>query len=566
MHFDWIHKTPLARADMQRWIFFAALLFLFAGASASFAAADRHPVRVMTTDAAERTAVTNLGLAIETVDLRDGSIIVRVDDKTARRIQTLGFEILPFAQAVFPSYMSDYHNELELLTQLLSLVETYPNIIEAFSIGTTYEGREMLTYRISDNPQEFEADEPAFLIASMYHAREHVTVEVALDFITHMLEGYGQDDYITWLIDNREIYVIPRMNADGHTWDIDNNMAWWRKNRAPNQNIYCPGVDLNRNFEVGFGGEGASSDQCSEVYHGPSAFSEIETQSLRDFISEHPNLTMVTNLHTYGGMILYPWGHTYDAIPTQDLLIHSRIAGEMARTTGYVPMQTSDLYICSGAAVDWEYSIAGLAAFTFEMTGSPGSGTFYPADSILPGLFNKMRPTLKTAAGISGDPTMILSTELWRLSAMANQGTVTVSWSPIVEGDGGGWNVLRATSSDGDFEKINDGLINFGQSDYEYIDAFQNRESFWYMVEYQGATTTKTFGPINVEVEFPDADVDDDVNDDLDDDIDDDVNDDANDDIDDDSFDDDWMNDDASDDDLANSDDDDDETSNSCGC
>ncbi|KAA0189471.1 hypothetical protein HAZT_HAZT010743 [Hyalella azteca] len=54
----------------------------------------------------------------------------------------------------------------------------------------------------------------------------------------------------------------------------------WRKNRSK-ANRYCYGVDLNRNFGYKHGGSGSSSNPCSEIYRGPSAFSEPESQALK---------------------------------------------------------------------------------------------------------------------------------------------------------------------------------------------------------------------------------------------------------------------------------------------
>ena len=77
----------------------------------------------------------------------------------------------------------------------------------------------------------------------------------------------------------------------------------WRKNRNPNSDENCIGVDINRNLEIGFGIlEGASNTSCSggisihlfklkymtsyfnyvrTDYHGASAFSERESSALR---------------------------------------------------------------------------------------------------------------------------------------------------------------------------------------------------------------------------------------------------------------------------------------------
>jgi Zinc carboxypeptidase len=40
----------------------------------------------------------------------------------------------------------------------------------------------------------------------------------------------------------------------------------------------CRGVDANRNYGYHFDDGGSSDSTCSETYHGPSAFSEVENQ------------------------------------------------------------------------------------------------------------------------------------------------------------------------------------------------------------------------------------------------------------------------------------------------
>ena len=76
-----------------------------------------------------------------------------------------------------------------------------------------------------------------------------------------------------------------------YTWTTD---RLWRKNRrktgSNNSFLHslrtrfaserCNGVDLNRNWDSNFGGVGSSLNPCSELYAGPSAFSEPETSAL----------------------------------------------------------------------------------------------------------------------------------------------------------------------------------------------------------------------------------------------------------------------------------------------
>lgn len=104
------------------------------------------------------------------------------------------------------------------------------------------------------------------------------------------------------------------VNPDGYEFSHTNDRLW-RKNRGKNGFIRCVGVDLNRNYGYQFGGVGTSNSRCSEIYRGPSAFSEPETLAQKQFFdntkeSFHAFLTF----HSYGQYILYPWGYN-TAVP-----------------------------------------------------------------------------------------------------------------------------------------------------------------------------------------------------------------------------------------------------------
>ena len=72
----------------------------------------------------------------------------------------------------------------------------------------------------------------------------------------------------------------------------------WRKNRLDQGNGNY-GVDLNRNFGYmwGYDDEGSSPDPYSETYRGASAFSEPETQALREFVNDR-EFKICLNYHT----------------------------------------------------------------------------------------------------------------------------------------------------------------------------------------------------------------------------------------------------------------------------
>ena len=84
------------------------------------------------------------------------------------------------------------------------------------------------------------------------------------------------------------------------------------QNRSHPERGRCAGVDLNRNFSYKWGGRGSSGQTCREEYRGQRAFSEPETAALRKFLlARRGSVLMYLTFHSYGQMILYPWG--YDA-------------------------------------------------------------------------------------------------------------------------------------------------------------------------------------------------------------------------------------------------------------
>lgn len=70
----------------------------------------------------------------------------------------------------------------------------------------------------------------------------------------------------------------------------------------------CPGVNINRNFDVEWGVSDSSSSPCSHLYAGVEAFSEIETQLIKHLIEEYNGrIRLYLSLQNNGGFVSYPW-------------------------------------------------------------------------------------------------------------------------------------------------------------------------------------------------------------------------------------------------------------------
>lgn len=279
----------------------------------------------------------------------------------------------------------------EVLNELDSMRILYPDLISvkaAAGNGNSIQGRPVYFVKISDHPDVNE-NEPKILYNSLIHAREPMGMQQMMFFMWYLLENYSAREDIRYLIDNLELYFIPVINPDGYEYNrfLDpNGGGMWRKNRR----LTGPqryGVDLNRNFayQWAYDDEGSSPDPATETYRGSAAFSEPETQIIRDFCIQK-QFRMVMNYHTYGSFLLYPWG--YIPLSAPDSLtdsIYSEFLTKKNRYISGIPGQV--LYVVNGDAGDWEYGEQILKpksiCFSPEV-GNHNDGFWPPPSHIIP--------------------------------------------------------------------------------------------------------------------------------------------------------------------------------------
>jgi carboxypeptidase T len=341
----------------------------------------------------DRTAVAQTGAAIE--EIGPDYVIIRATEQEAALVDALGYPVNQLLQADdFPPADGAYHNYAEMTAEIQAVAAAHPEIVSNFSIGQSYEGREMWAAKISDNVMVDE-DEPEVLFLGLHHAREHLTVEMTL-YILNLLAGqYGTDAQITDLVNNREVYIVFNTNPDGGEYDIaTGSYRSWRKNRQPNSGSLYVGTDLNRNYGYKWGCCGGSSSfPSSETYRGSAAFSTPEMARMRDFINSRvvggkQQIKTSISFHTYAELVLWPYGYTYTDVPSDmtqdDQAVFVAMGQYMAGTNGYTAQQASDLYITDGTYDDWAYGVHKIFAYTFEMYPISSNPGFYPPASVIP--------------------------------------------------------------------------------------------------------------------------------------------------------------------------------------
>lgn len=287
--------------------------------------------------------------------------------------------------------MGGFYTYQEFLAHLDTMFSRFPNLIthhQPIDSFTTYEGRPIFWLKISDNPQVDEP-EPEVLYTALHHAREPASLSQLIMYMYFLLENYGSDEEVTHIVDNTELYFIPMVNPDGYVYNETTNPnggGLHRKNRRE-IGLTNKGVDLNRNYghHWGLDDVGSSSDPNSSTFRGSTAFSEPETQAVKFFCESH-QIQLTLNYHTYGNLLIYPWGYQ-QSLYTPDSATYVQYAQILTEENGY-NYGTGDQtvgYVTNGDSDDWMYgeqtSKNKILSFTPE-AGNTDDGFWPPSSRI----------------------------------------------------------------------------------------------------------------------------------------------------------------------------------------
>lgn len=351
--------------------------------------------------AQQRSEIASTGAAVNGAE--HSGLNITATPEEVKQIEAMGYRVqrqeLPapppgtVRPLDFPSADSRYHNYTEMSAEINQALVDHPALISKRVIGTSYQGREIWALKISDNVATDEA-EPEVLFTAHQHAREHLTVEMALYLVSLFTDSYTTDTHIRDLVNSREIWIVPDMNPDGGEYDIaTGSYRSWRKNRQPTSGV--AGTDLNRNWNYNWGCcSGSSPTPSSDTYRGAAAESAPEVRVVANFVRSRVvggRQQIITHIdfHTYSQLILWPYGYTFNntgpGLTQAERDTHAQLGQMMAQTNGYTPEQASDLYITDGTIGDWLWGVQRVYTYTFEMyPGASGSGGgFYPPDEVI---------------------------------------------------------------------------------------------------------------------------------------------------------------------------------------
>jgi len=108
-----------------------------------------------------------------------------------------------------------YHTYKEVNYFLKKWAEKYPDLIDLYIGGQSFEGRDIYQVTLTNKKTGKDTDKPAMAIDGNRHSGEVTAAESALWMLNYLLTCYGKDSEITKLIDTKTFYFRIKNNPDG---------------------------------------------------------------------------------------------------------------------------------------------------------------------------------------------------------------------------------------------------------------------------------------------------------------------------------------------------------------
>jgi hypothetical protein len=351
------------------------LAFLLAALAARSALAyPRDEAAVVEVEILSRADIDRLNdLGMDIMTVRDGKAQIGAVPSEIAVLSANGFRPVVVLERMRDAVASldlpdrgEYHSYAEITSDLAAWADAYPDITELVSMGRSVEGRELWALKITDNP-EAEESEPEIQWIGGHHGDETISVEVPYYMADYLLANYGTDPEVTWLVDEREIWIIPMLNPDGHTAGSRNN---------------AQGINLNRDY------------LCPNGNNAATAFSAPETRALRDF---NVGMNPVTSLTFHAGAVYVNYLWDYTSVPTPDEPMIIALSNAYAAYSGYPVINGWDWYVVYGSCQDWCYDTRGEIDWTIEVSQDKD-----PPSSKIDTIFEENRGAMLHLARASG--------------------------------------------------------------------------------------------------------------------------------------------------------------------
>ncbi|XP_045539534.1 carboxypeptidase B [Papilio machaon] len=278
---------------------------------------------------------------------------------------------------------NDYYRYSQILDYIRTLEETYKNstdiTLNVIEAGTTAEGRHLTYIKLTN--QTPTVNKGIIIIEAGINPRQWITIPSSLNIVNKLINSNDKR-----FLNDFEWIVIPVLNPDGYEY-THTNLRLWMKSRSTRSNLgaICPGVNINRNFNIDWLNSDSSSSPCSHLYGGTGAFSEVESRIVQSLFEEYGNrIRAYISLQNNGGFISYPW--QYERAASGLFAQHHILGMKMiaAMEDSYELDIASVAYgdRASGTSTDYMRSRGVLYTFNIDVVPRGQDGVIVPREEI----------------------------------------------------------------------------------------------------------------------------------------------------------------------------------------
>ncbi len=253
----------------------------------------------------------------------------------------------------------------QLLADVNTLQSRYPNQLTVDSIGSSELGRNIPVLRVGNPNAEYHV-----LLHGAIHAREHMTAWLLMAITDYWLDN-NLSDY-----GNVCFHIVPMVNPDGviisqtgvlteeqnqiYLSDRRNNLTSDGKSRYTSRwKANGKGVDLNGNFDAGWGLSNHPNNPSCQSYPGTAPFCAAEAAALREYTLKH-NFDCTISYHATGSLIYYEYGKKQ---PVNNL--SKSLGAAVKEISGYPLIDSKG--INGGGYKDWAIDVMEIPSLTVEI-------------------------------------------------------------------------------------------------------------------------------------------------------------------------------------------------------
>ncbi|KAJ3197534.1 hypothetical protein HK101_002837 [Irineochytrium annulatum] len=334
--------------------------------------------------------------------------------------------------------LKSFYSYGEVEKNLRDAANEHPDLVSFITVGKTVEGREIPGVIVARKPHTEEEHigidmRPAVLFTGTTQPREVLSAMQIMYMLKHMVKQTVRNDsssesqLVTSIVSTTQTILVPIINVDGFqeakSTSSDGTREHIVKNLRPTcgHNVTASGVNLAHNY--GFMWDSPASpegftDPCNDNYRGDAAFSEPETQAIRDLILEHKPKAAVffhSRSKSETSRIIVPYmyhksflsAHRGDKkgrlMRQADLTVYDSITASMDDNR---PKSTDEYEIgtawelmnrtISGSEIDWAFDEAGIWSIIVQI-GTADNSYWPRKENVMPLLEKHLKPALVLA-------------------------------------------------------------------------------------------------------------------------------------------------------------------------